>query len=523
MKRPAISLCMIVRNEAPSLPRCLKSVQGVTDEIIIVDTGSTDDTVPIAKSFGAKVISVPWNGNFATARNAGLNKARGTWILFLDADEELAAEDTEQLKICAGHLEFEAFFLQVHNHSGETLSSPTATVNPIVRMFRNRPEYRFRGSVHEQIAVSIIERRPQAAFHLTTVKIHHYGYAGTVVTSKDKIRRNLKLLEQALSDNPNDPFHHYNVAVEYMRMQDWRSALVHLQQSLSLSGPDTSYYHLIYKYESRCRLELREYEEAIEACDRGISQFPDYSDLYHVKGTVLYASGRKPEAKESLLLALQKGSPPAHYHTDAGAGTFLSAFTLGQICEELDEAQGAIHWYGEALRHNPAWTAPLLKLIRTMRLANRENELQMLLLGPVRPSSPEAITVAVKALLGEDCKQAAMALLASLSQDGGSTSEPNLPPHMSLPSSVEDTTAERIKNAYLHGSKGEALQLLRTWLTTSSAAQEVSVGEAYRKSKTLMSLADSQLSCLTESLPRCVIYLQVRRDLPFPKIELEEG
>lgn len=87
--QPLISLCMIVKNEADNLARCLRSARGAADEIIIVDTGSTDATRSIARSFGARIIDYPWNGDFAAARNAGLALAQGTWILVLDADEEL--------------------------------------------------------------------------------------------------------------------------------------------------------------------------------------------------------------------------------------------------------------------------------------------------------------------------------------------------------------------------------------------------------------------------------------------------
>lgn len=108
-RKPLISLCMIVKNEADNLARCLTSVRGAADELIIVDTGSTDDTIAIARSFGAAVISFPWTGDFAAARNAGLEKARGTWILVLDADEELDAESKGELLLCAEHVEYEAF------------------------------------------------------------------------------------------------------------------------------------------------------------------------------------------------------------------------------------------------------------------------------------------------------------------------------------------------------------------------------------------------------------------------------
>ncbi|EIJ78037.1 glycosyl transferase family 2 [Bacillus methanolicus PB1] len=519
MKKPVISLCMIVKNEADCLPRCLQSVKDIADEIIIVDTGSTDETVKVAKNFGAQVIMAPWQGDFSQARNAGLNRARGTWILFLDADEELDADDKEQLRICSEHLEFEGFFLQVHNHSGETLHSPTATVNPILRMFRNRPEYRFRGYIHEQIVSSILDRQPNAAFHITAVKIHHYGYAGTAVANKDKIRRNLQLLEKALAEHPNDPFHHYNIAVEYMRMNDWYAALQHLRESLSVVPPGTSYIHLLYKYIARCHFHLGNNREAIEACDQGITFFPDYTDLYHLKGTVLLASNLKQEAKETYLIALQKGPAPLIYHTDAGTGTYLSAFALGQICEELGDDRSAIHWYGEAIRHHPRWAAPLMKIIRVMKCAHQENELPELLIKRFLPHWKEATMLVVKALIEENCFLAASVLEASISKHSiSATKSDNTSDGSGVMFPVIETDLV-IKDALLNRETGKALKLLKPWLSNPLSSPDTLTEEAYRKSRTLLSMADAHLHHVTHSSPRFSVYRRARYTLPLPKLE----
>lgn len=519
MKKPVISLCMIVKNESDCLPRCLKSVKDIVDEIIVVDTGSTDETVKIAKDFGAQVIFTTWHGDFSRARNAGLNRARGTWILFLDADEELDDDAKEQLRICSDHLEFEGFFLQVHNHSGETLHSPTATVNPILRMFRNHPEYRFKGYIHEQIVSSILNRQPNAAFHITSVKIHHYGYAGTVVADKDKIRRNLQLLEKALGENYSDPFHHYNIAVEYMRMNDWYAALKHLHESLSLVSPETSYNHLLYKYIARCHFYLGDYSEAIEACNQGITLFPDYTDFYHLKGTVLLASNLKQEAKESYLIALQKGPAPLLYHTDAGTGTYLTAYALGQVCEVLGDDRSSIHWYVEAIRHQSRWAAPLLKLIRVMKCANQENELSELLINHCLPHWKEPTWLVVKALNEENCFLAASALETSLSKYG----IPNIGKD-----NTHDSTDDKLlnigmypafKDALLNSETGKALKLLQPLLSNPSSPPDNLTQEAYRNSRMLLSLADTHLNHVTLSSPRFSVYRRARYTLPLPKLE----
>lgn len=158
-------------------------------------------------------------------------------------------------------------------------------------MFRNRPPYRFSGIIHEQVAAAIVEATPAAAMHLSTVSVHHYGYADGVVAKKDKISRNLSLLKEQLKLNPRDAFHQFNTAVEYMRLGDYARALEHIKQSLAEAEPDTSYTHLLYKYEIRCRIMSGDPAGAMDACIRGCALFPDYPDLHHIRGVLLLQAG----------------------------------------------------------------------------------------------------------------------------------------------------------------------------------------------------------------------------------------
>ncbi|WP_151737171.1 tetratricopeptide repeat-containing glycosyltransferase family 2 protein [Paenibacillus tengchongensis] len=374
-RKPLISLCMIVKNEAETLAGCLNSVRGVADEIIVVDTGSTDATPQIAREYGARLVKFPWNGDFAAARNAGLERARGAWILVLDADEELEADSREELLICAQHTEYEAFFLRIHNHRGLSRLSPTITVNPILRMFRNRPEYRFTGIIHEQIASVIVGTRPEAAMHLTSAVIHHYGYADGVVARKDKISRNLRLLEEQLKQEPGDGFHHYNMAVEYMRLGEYDPALHHIAESLKLSEAGTSYVHLLYKYKVRCHLALGGLPSALSVCREGLTLFPDYTDLHHLLGVLLMQGGAFAAAGRSLREALRIGASPPAYHTEAGYGSYLTLAALGQLSQETGEISDAVACYIQAARLHPEPWPLLARLVRTLKCAGREHEI----------------------------------------------------------------------------------------------------------------------------------------------------
>ena len=145
-----LSLCMIVKDEEAMIGRCLASVREAVDEIVVVDTGSGDRTVEIAEEHGARVLHHAWTGDFSAARNVSFDAATSDWILYLDADELLVDGDAEALRALTGQTWREAFFLVETNHTGE-LESGTATTHDALRVFRNRPGYRFSGRIHEQI------------------------------------------------------------------------------------------------------------------------------------------------------------------------------------------------------------------------------------------------------------------------------------------------------------------------------------------------------------------------------------
>ncbi|HKP97819.1 MAG TPA: glycosyltransferase, partial [Fibrobacteria bacterium] len=155
--RPALSLCMIVKNEKDNLPACLESARDLAGEIVIVDTGSSDGTQDIARAFGAKVVQSEWRGDFSLARNQSLAAASGRWILWLDADDRMLEADKAAIRKLAQSdpdLSPKAFGLMVKNSRDGGL---TGSVFNQLRLFPNRPEMRCRAPVHEQILPALEE------------------------------------------------------------------------------------------------------------------------------------------------------------------------------------------------------------------------------------------------------------------------------------------------------------------------------------------------------------------------------
>ncbi len=204
MRNSKVSLCMIVKDEADSLAACLESASPYVDEICIVDTGSTDDTVAIARRFGARLEEMAWPNDFAVARNRSLAMASGDWILVLDADEVLRGGAEEAFADVVDDPKAIAAFQNVTNHGdgGKSVSCL------IMRLFRNMPEHRFEGAIHEQVITPILENR--ARFDMVVVEslldIDHYGYTEAARQNKQKDERNRLHFEKALEQDPGNAY-----------------------------------------------------------------------------------------------------------------------------------------------------------------------------------------------------------------------------------------------------------------------------------------------------------------------------
>src|SRR5579872_2508884 len=183
-KPPGISLCMIVRNEERFLAQCLRSVSDAVDEIIIVDTGSTDKTIEIARSFGATVLERPWRDDFGWARNESIAPATRRWIFFLDADEELLPESKPALsalrEVPTHH---QAVWVRCFNESDDYRGTG-AMSHALIRLFPNTSEIRFHGMIHEYPRCEGKGYGLQAV--TSPIAIVHHGYLKDVVSARKK-------------------------------------------------------------------------------------------------------------------------------------------------------------------------------------------------------------------------------------------------------------------------------------------------------------------------------------------------
>ncbi|HWD93766.1 MAG TPA: glycosyltransferase [Verrucomicrobiae bacterium] len=223
-----LSVCLIVKNEERFIAQCLKSVREVAQQIILVDTGSTDRTVEIAKELGAEVHSFTWCDDFSAARNAALEHATGDWVLALDADEELSPKDHEKLRQAMSDAATMAWRLPIID-VGRELDG----CSHVPRLFRNAPGLFYLGRVHEQIFSSIEVRRAEWGLEnkIGDAALIHHGYTKEVVRDRNKVERNLRLLEQAVEELPDEPHLLMNLGLELSRSGRETEALARYREA----------------------------------------------------------------------------------------------------------------------------------------------------------------------------------------------------------------------------------------------------------------------------------------------------
>lgn len=372
-----LSLCMIVKDEEAMLGQCLAAVADHVDEIVIVDTGSTDRTVEIAREYGARVLEHEWSGDFSAARNVSFDAATSDWIVYLDADEVLVDGDGPRLRELTGRVWREAFYLTETNLTGRVEDGTSVTHNAL-RLFRNRPEYRFTGRIHEQIAHCLpgylVER-----FESTTVRIDHYGYLGEVREAKDKSRRNLELLQQQVDEGIDTPFLHFNLGSEYQALDENEEALAAFERAWAVvvDDPQKTTYGFLPSLAARLVKATRlcgRNDDTIARGDEALAFLPRFTDLVFEQALAARALGDEQRAGELLERCLEWGDAPSAYTATGGCGTFLALATLGDVRRKqgrLDEARELLH---RCLVEHPRFLASVDPLAATMLALGDDGE-----------------------------------------------------------------------------------------------------------------------------------------------------
>lgn len=340
-----LSLCMIVKNEEETLAKCLNSVQGIVDEIIILDTGSTDKTPKIAQQFGAKVHSFDWCDDFAKARNAALSYATGQWILVLDADETLAPGIGKQL-----HQIMENRDLIVVNLIRQEIGASQSPYSLVSRLFRNHPQICFSRPYHAMVDDSVAElvrQKPQWKIgNLGNIAILHEGYQAETIAKRNKWQMAKAAMERYLTEHPNDAYAISKLGALYVEIGDLEQGIELLKSGLSQDSDIEEgilyelHYHLgiAYGKQQQFSTAKHHYQQAVE-----INILPQLKlGAYNNLGNIFKQEGELESAKTAYQMAIEIDQNLA-----------ISHYNLGMTLRGMGAYQEAIAAYQKAIELNP--------------------------------------------------------------------------------------------------------------------------------------------------------------------------
>jgi tetratricopeptide (TPR) repeat protein len=340
---------MIVKNEADLLARCLDSIKGVADELIVVDTGSSDTTVSIAQSFGAKVICTGWRNDFAWARNLSIKDATSAWILWLDADDVVPSESIPVLASLKLEKPDHIIGLTVRNQR----SGNTGTEFIQARMFPNRPDLYFERRIHEQIMPSAL--RIGMKMENRNAVVEHHGYADPV-TMKKKALRNVQLLLEDYNDSDPDAVTTVEIADSYQLTEDYDAALIWYKRTLAIPNCESAtpsiagHAHLglgtIYNLRS-------EYSIAIDHLKQASEISPWRPDVLYSLAVAVEQNGEPQKAVDILKKILTLKTSAGQVGVDFRATKIKTYLRLVRLLVELENLEYAAEITADSLAAEP--------------------------------------------------------------------------------------------------------------------------------------------------------------------------
>lgn len=291
---PRISACLIVKNEQLFLDGCLSSLHGLVDELVVVDTGSIDASIDIARRHGARVIEYAWHDDFAAARNVGLAAASCEWLLYIDADERLAETTREDLRegLCAPDVFCARLDFRVASNR---------TLFREYRLFRNDPRLRFKGAIHETIRpdLHVLQRDIGARVVNVPARLVHLGYDGDMTR---KYLRNLPLLRAAVLRDPDRVYYWNDLAHTLAGLGETDEAIAVSAEGVARPVPGDRSSRILRSMliHTHARLRAQRGEDVRELIEAGLQLYPANWSLRFLRAHVLIDAGAPGAALADL-------------------------------------------------------------------------------------------------------------------------------------------------------------------------------------------------------------------------------
>ncbi|MCM3750202.1 glycosyltransferase [Paenibacillus pasadenensis] len=367
-----LSLCMIVKNEQEVLERCLESVKNVVDEIIILDTGSTDRTKEIALSYTSHFLEFEWIKDFSAARNESIRNASGKWILVLDADEYFAPEEGARLRSFLETVEpspLHVFSINVINFVGKSLEQGMITSGEVPRLFPNFQGIHFQRPIHEQLH----SNQGELTSSLAPISIFHTGYLKDRVEQKSKLERNAELFTQLKKNTGFSAYDYYTLGNECSVAGDSKKAIYYYERAIKKQNQPLSsswYSHCLISL-TLGYLNQHRFYDAWEIIESKLLYWKDYPEYRFLKANMLHYLGFTNEAREGYEEAIATASIKAtdsvkFWIESADFASTIPMRKLVSIFESQENWEKAVYYLTNLLKqdlHDYSALRSLLKIL----------------------------------------------------------------------------------------------------------------------------------------------------------------
>ena len=358
-----VTAALIVKNEEAHLDRCLSSLKGIVDEIVVVDTGSNDRTIEIAQKHGAKIGHFEWCNDFSAARNASLERATGNWILWIDADEEFVSSGAALIKNAVTRPHFGGFAIEIVNFTADD-QDQTQYIHAPIRLFRNLPDVRFTGRIHEQIVHGLTARGLPGAT-LEGARLLHYGYRPSEMEAKGKLARTLELLQKEVLDHPTEAFHWFNLCNALFVAQRWPEAEHAGRQCCRYLTEGDPYGVLNYQLLIGALANQNKLTQALRICDEaGARGFG--GPLIDFERANVHIRLQEPELALEAIDRCLSATWQDGATGDRSIFDFKRHIVRGQALAILDRCEEAVPMFEHALNVVPGYAPALYSLAATL-------------------------------------------------------------------------------------------------------------------------------------------------------------
>ncbi|QWI72808.1 glycosyltransferase [Bacillus mycoides] len=334
-----ISLCMIVKDEEQVIARCLDSVQHIVDEIVIVDTGSTDKTKDIVRKYTANIYDYKWNDNFAAARNFSFSKAKKDYILWLDADDVLFEKEQQKLLKLKQEIDPDIDAISMFYHLGVGLDGKPLYIATRHRLVKRSRNFQWTNKVHE-----VIQAKGNTL---------HSDIVITHCKERPRIGQNFKILQSIVEGGEATNIDRFNYANECMFRKNYEEAIQQYKNVVESKEGWEEEYIYVYGNLGYCYAELQEWDKAIEAYMRTFQYGTPRGEMCVGIGDAMMAQQKYKEAIRWYLAATRITCPTEALLCNPAGYTWVPYFQLSLCYSHLADYGKACHYNELAAKYIP--------------------------------------------------------------------------------------------------------------------------------------------------------------------------